>query len=189
VCVCVCVCMYVCMYVCNVCVCVCMYVCMYVCMHACMHACTYLSVYMCVYNVYVCVCVYIRECIQKFPDWVDNEIYAYNNKHSSRSNTKVLAAKLIRLTHKIAIQLHLVAESCTICVSRSRWPVRKLLDTPSRVCACVRACMYFDATFETFMAVLFQVQSNWNMYILFIVEFIPCNLRVSHRHYVCYFNI
>jgi len=29
------------------------------------------------------------------------------------------------------IQLHLVAESCTICNSRSRRPVRKLLDTPS----------------------------------------------------------
>jgi len=34
-----------------------------------------------------------------------------------------MAAKLTRLTHKIAIQLHLVAESC------SRRPVRKLLDT------------------------------------------------------------
>jgi hypothetical protein len=32
---------------------------------------------------------------------------------------------------KIAIQLHLVAESCTICSFRSRRPVRKLLDTPS----------------------------------------------------------
>jgi hypothetical protein len=42
-----------------------------------------------------------------------------------------MAAKLARLTHKIAIQLHLVAESCTICSSRSRRPVRKLLDTPS----------------------------------------------------------
>jgi hypothetical protein len=29
----------------------------------------------------------------------------------------VMAAKLIRLTHKIAIQPHLVAESCTICSS------------------------------------------------------------------------
>jgi hypothetical protein len=28
----------------------------------------------------------IRGCIQKFPDWVDNEIN--NNKHSLRSNTK-----------------------------------------------------------------------------------------------------
>jgi hypothetical protein len=42
-----------------------------------------------------------------------------------------MAAKLTRLTHKIAIQLHLVAESCTICSSRSRRPVRKLLDTSS----------------------------------------------------------
>jgi hypothetical protein len=42
-----------------------------------------------------------------------------------------MAAKLTRLTHKIAIQLHLMAESCTICSSRSRRPVRKLLDTPS----------------------------------------------------------
>jgi hypothetical protein len=31
-----------------------------------------------------------------------------------------MAAKLIKLTHKIVIQLHLVAESCTICSSRSK---------------------------------------------------------------------
>jgi len=42
-----------------------------------------------------------------------------------------MTEKLIRLTHKIVIQLHLVAENCTICSSCSRWPVRKLLDTPS----------------------------------------------------------
>jgi len=42
-----------------------------------------------------------------------------------------MAAKLTRLTHKIAIQLHPMAESCTICNSRSRWPVRKHLATPS----------------------------------------------------------
>jgi hypothetical protein len=30
----------------------------------------------------------IRGCIQTFPDWVDKEIYAYNNKHSLISNTK-----------------------------------------------------------------------------------------------------
>jgi len=35
----------------------------------------------------------------------------------------VMAAKLTRLTHKIAIQLHLVAESYISCSSRSRWPV------------------------------------------------------------------
>jgi hypothetical protein len=29
---------------------------------------------------------------------------------------RVMTAKLTRRTHKVAIQLHLVAESCTICV-------------------------------------------------------------------------
>jgi hypothetical protein len=43
---------------------------------------------------------------------------------------RVMTAKLTRLTHKIMIQLHVVAESCTICSSRSRWPVQKLLDAP-----------------------------------------------------------
>jgi len=42
-----------------------------------------------------------------------------------------MAVKLTRLNHKVAIQVHLVAESCTICSSRSRRPARKLLDTPS----------------------------------------------------------
>jgi hypothetical protein len=30
----------------------------------------------------------VRERIQKFPDWVDNEIHAYSNKHSLWSNIK-----------------------------------------------------------------------------------------------------
>jgi hypothetical protein len=51
-----------------------------------------------------------------------------------------MAAKLIRLTHKIAIQLLLVAESCTICSSPSRRPVRKLLDT--RIYSRARMCVY-----------------------------------------------
>jgi hypothetical protein len=42
-----------------------------------------------------------------------------------------MAAELTRLTHRIAIQLHLMAESCTIYSSRSRRPARKLLDIPS----------------------------------------------------------
>jgi len=41
-----------------------------------------------------------------------------------------MAAKLTRLANKIAIQLHLVAESSTICSSCSRQPVWKVLDTP-----------------------------------------------------------
>jgi hypothetical protein len=48
-----------------------------------------------------------------------------------------MAAKLTRLTQKIAIQLHLVAEGererCTIWSFRSRHPVRKLLDSLSYI--------------------------------------------------------
>jgi hypothetical protein len=42
-----------------------------------------------------------------------------------------MTAELTSLLHKIAIQLYLVAESCTICSSRCRRPVLRLLDTPS----------------------------------------------------------
>jgi hypothetical protein len=73
----------------------------------------------------------LRSSIQKFPDWADNKIYAYNNKHSVRSNIKGYDGKPTILTHKIAKELHLVAESYDICSFRSRRPVRKLLDTPS----------------------------------------------------------
>jgi hypothetical protein len=73
-------------------------------------------------------------CIQKFPDWVDNEMYAYKNKHSLRTNTKRYGDKThYWVTHKIAIHLHLMVENCTVCSSRCRRPVRKLLGTPSCV--------------------------------------------------------
>jgi hypothetical protein len=36
---------------------------------------------------------HIKGHIQKFPDSVNNEIYAYNNKHSLRSNTKGYGSK------------------------------------------------------------------------------------------------
>jgi hypothetical protein len=52
-----------------------------------------------------------------------------------------MAAKLTILTHKIAIQLHVVAESCTICCSRSRRPVQKLSDTPSYVVTFVQCVL------------------------------------------------
>jgi hypothetical protein len=42
-----------------------------------------------------------------------------------------MAAKLTGVTHKIAIKLQLVAEICILRSTRSRQPVRKLLDTPS----------------------------------------------------------
>jgi hypothetical protein len=36
---------------------------------------------------------YIRGCIQKLPDLVDNEICTYKNKHLLRSNTKDYGGK------------------------------------------------------------------------------------------------
>jgi hypothetical protein len=36
--------------------------------------------------------LYVRECIQKFPDWIDNETNN-NNKHSLRNNTKGYGGK------------------------------------------------------------------------------------------------
>jgi hypothetical protein len=69
----------------------------------------------------------LRACIQKFPDWVIT-------KSTINTRWEAMAVKLTRLTHKIAIQLYLVAESCTICSFRSRLPVRKILDTPSYIC-------------------------------------------------------
>jgi hypothetical protein len=35
----------------------------------------------------------IRGCMQKFTDWVDNEIHAYNNEHLLRSKTKGYGGK------------------------------------------------------------------------------------------------
>jgi hypothetical protein len=49
----------------------------------------------------------------------------------SETTQSVMATKIAGLTHKIAIHMHLVAETCTLCSSRSRRPVRKLLNTPS----------------------------------------------------------
>jgi hypothetical protein len=74
--------------------------------------------------------VEVQERIEKFPDLVYNEIMTTINTRWEAIQ-RAMAAKLTRLTHKIARQLHLVAGSCTICSSRSRRPVRKLLDTPS----------------------------------------------------------
>jgi hypothetical protein len=63
----------------------------------------------------------IRGCIRKFSDWVDNEMYAYL-WYYWKATQRVMAANLTRVSHKIAIQLHLVEESCAVCISRSRRP-------------------------------------------------------------------
>jgi hypothetical protein len=99
------------------------------------HIHTYIHTYVCVC---VCVCVCVHEVISKSFRTESIMKYMLTTINTRWEATqRVMAAKFTRLTHKIAIQLHLVAKSCTICISRSRWPVRKLLDTPSCVCVCV----------------------------------------------------
>jgi hypothetical protein len=74
---------------------------------------------------------HIWRCTQKFLDWVIKKKKKTTINTCWEATQSVIVAKLTRLTHKIVILLHLVAESCTICSSHSMWPVRKLLDTPS----------------------------------------------------------
>jgi len=79
---------------------------------------------------YVTICIFdIRRCIQIFrTDSITKYTRTIINTRWE-AKQRVMSAKLTRLTHKIVIQRHLVAESSTICSSRSRRPVRKLLDT------------------------------------------------------------
>jgi hypothetical protein len=65
-----------------------------------------------------------------------------------------MAAKLTRLTHKIAIQLHLVADSCTICSSRSRWPVQELFGYILECCEhCPTSCKSLSVADQNFTLV------------------------------------
>jgi hypothetical protein len=75
---------------------------------------------------------------------------------------RVMVAKLTCLTHKIAIQLHVVVESCNICSSRSRRPVRKLLDTPSyKKCFDVKTVM--DALSQVHTVSLLSATGSWRL--------------------------
>jgi hypothetical protein len=71
---------------------------------------------------------HIQGCIHKFQDQVITK-YMLTTINTQEATQRVMVAKLTRLTHKIVIQLHLEAQSCTICSSCSKWPVWKLLDT------------------------------------------------------------
>jgi hypothetical protein len=72
---------------------------------------------------------------------------------------RVMAANLTRLTHKIAIQLHLVAKSCTIWSSLSRRPVRILLNTPSYLLS-IKYVVDFSTQWFLFLMFIFS-RSQW----------------------------
>jgi hypothetical protein len=77
-------------------------------------------------------------------------------------------AKLPRLTHKIVIQLHLVAKSSTICSSHSRRPVQKLTDTPSYVpkkykCFGIKIYKLYDTTSCTYIIIVYLGKDRQNV--------------------------
>jgi len=74
-----------------------------------------------------------------------------------------MVAKFTTLTQKIAIQLHLVAESCTICSSGSRRPVLKLLDTPSYIWwkFVQQSCHGWECV-HRFGLQIWREQTNWD---------------------------
>jgi hypothetical protein len=74
-----------------------------------------------------------------------------------------MAAELTRLTHKIAIQLRLMAESCTVCSSRSRRPVRTLLYTHMYLCEHIKT--HIHSSFSVLILVILL-----NMNVWFIVQ-------------------
>jgi len=110
----------------------------------------------------------IQGCIQKFLDWVDNESSSSNNTHW-KATQRVMVEKLTQLTNKIVIQVHLVAESCTICGSRSRQPVQKVLDTPLCVSSWIHSVARCVVTIDYYVCGM----SSWCVvwwYIQFIIQ-------------------
>jgi hypothetical protein len=97
---------------------------------------------------------------------------------------RVMAAKLSRLTHKIAVQLHLVAKSCTICSSRTRRPVWKLLDMPTYIGICHE---WYSEFRQTYMRLFWTTQTciiirklyPWNMCLSQITVF-----YATHKHWI-----
>jgi hypothetical protein len=95
---------------------------------------------------------------------------------------KVMAAKLTRLTHKIAIQLHLVAKSCTICGFRSKRPVRKLLVTPSYRCRLTSGALNtvtFSPTVNDTRKTLLTEVTFWSPFYLFWMGSVKRKCQVS----------
>jgi hypothetical protein len=94
-----------------------------------------------------------------------------------------MAPELTRLTHKIAIQLHLVAESCTIYSSRSRRPVRKLLDTPSYIRSQGRftRILHIEITISCIYAMAYIHIHSYICLILPLLSLLFCTVLVNYE--------
>jgi hypothetical protein len=92
-----------------------------------------------------------------------------------------MTAKLTRLTHKIATQLHLVAESCTICSSCSRLPVRKLFDKPTYVS--FTKAVKENAIFHLNYNLTTVIQKNFTAFVIlfFLIRVIEVKTTEKYR--------
>jgi len=72
-----------------------------------------------------------------------------------------MVEKITRLTHKIAMQLHLVSENWTICSSRYRQLVRKFLDTLSYFHLCLEQKRNRMKTWHGVLPLFFPVPHVW----------------------------
>jgi len=72
-----------------------------------------------------------------------------------------MVAKLTRLTHKIVIQVHLVAAPFAV---HSRLPVWKLLDTPSYISSAIKFIGDINTFFKCWTSQSFLCAQELDMY-------------------------
>jgi hypothetical protein len=96
----------------------------------------------------------IRGCIQNYPDRVDNEIYAYNNKYALRNNTKGYGGK----THQADSQ----NSDTTACSGRELYHLQFSLQAASpETFGYTIACNFY---YKTPCSNLFQCALDWALH-------------------------
>jgi hypothetical protein len=91
---------------------------------------------------------------------------------------RVMTAKLTKVTHKITIQLHLVAESYTICSSRGRRPVRKLLDTPLYIISSANGTSFRQSSYTSVSLYINAENSKLNIFYASVMFSTICRLQM-----------
>jgi len=105
-----------------------------------------------------------------------------------------MAAKLIILTYKIVIHLHLAAESSTICISRSRRPVRKISYTPSYTIVTnlthiqFHTLLYYYPQFSSRFSTRLDIFTTMNFQVTFFYVMTSCSEALEYRRFrrTCY---
>jgi hypothetical protein len=88
-----------------------------------------------------------------------------------------MVAKLTRMTQKIVILWHLVAESCTTCHSQSSQQVRELLETPSYMYS-------YNMVLVSLYSLMLPVLANKAPVTIYLHEHYGLILGLKHDPYV-----